>query len=149
MYSDSDFLSLSFLAHRQLAWHDRPRCLTLSTVTRNKPNALTDLDQNGMRQGVASDEWATMDRTPPAHRTGPHHPEIHAAQGKPIVLPAAAGEPQGTLLALRVKESGKREGPSVRMGYGLRHRPTRKRADFRAVIHGEKNLTNRCTRESR
>jgi RNA-directed DNA polymerase len=85
-------------------------------VTPNKPNVLTGLDQNGMRQGMASDEWAIMDRTPPAHRTGPHHPEIHTEQGKPIVLPATAGEPQGTLLALRVKECGKSEGPSVMDG---------------------------------
>ena len=34
-----------------------------------------------------------MDRMPSAQRTGPHHPEIHAEQGKPITLPAMAGEP--------------------------------------------------------
>jgi hypothetical protein len=42
---------------------------------------------NGMRQGMASDEWAIMDRTPPAHWTGPHHPENHVEQGKPVSLP--------------------------------------------------------------
>jgi RNA-directed DNA polymerase len=57
-----------------------------------------------------------MDRTPPAHRTGPHHPEIHAEQGKPIVLPATAGELQGTLLARWVKECGESEGPAVMDG---------------------------------
>ncbi|MFL9935334.1 hypothetical protein P0D88_41015, partial [Paraburkholderia sp. RL18-103-BIB-C] len=57
-----------------------------------------------------------MDRTPPAQRTGPHHPEIHAEQGKPIVLPATAGEPQGTLLAQWVKECGESEGPAVMVG---------------------------------
>jgi hypothetical protein len=34
-----------------------------------------------------------MDRVPPAQRTGPHHLKIHAEQGKPITLPAMAGEP--------------------------------------------------------
>jgi hypothetical protein len=48
---------------------------------------LTGLNQNGMRQGMASYEWAIMDSTPPAHRTGPNHPENHAEQGKPVSLP--------------------------------------------------------------
>jgi len=56
-------------------------------VTPNKPNVLTGLNQNGMRQGMASYEWAIMDSTLPAHRTGPNHPENHAEQGKPVSLP--------------------------------------------------------------
>jgi RNA-directed DNA polymerase len=47
-----------------------------------------------------------VDSKPPAKRMGPPRSGIHAEQGKPIVLPETAGEPQGTLLVLRVKEHG-------------------------------------------
>ncbi|WP_459252761.1 reverse transcriptase N-terminal domain-containing protein [Paraburkholderia sp. RL17-373-BIF-A] len=57
-----------------------------------------------------------MDNQPPAKRKGPPRSEIHAEQGKPIVLPASAGEPQGTLLALWVKECGESECPAVMDG---------------------------------
>jgi RNA-directed DNA polymerase len=43
-----------------------------------------------------------MDSEPPVNRRGPHRSEIHAEQGKPVVLPATAGEAQATLLVLRV-----------------------------------------------
>jgi RNA-directed DNA polymerase len=65
---------------------------------------------------VVFEYWATMDNQPPAKRKGPPRSEIHAEQGKPIVLPATAGEPQGTLSALRVKECGKSERPAVMDG---------------------------------
>ena len=45
-----------------------------------------------------------MDNQPPAKRRGPPRSETHVEQGKPITLPATAGEPQGTLLALWVEE---------------------------------------------
>ena len=35
---------------------------------------------------------------------GPPRSEILAEQGKPVVLPVTAGEPQGTLLVLRVRQ---------------------------------------------
>jgi len=57
-----------------------------------------------------------MDRTPPAQRTGPHHPKIHAEQGKPITLPATAGEPRGTPLVWWVEECGESECPAVMDG---------------------------------
>jgi RNA-directed DNA polymerase len=57
-----------------------------------------------------------MDNQPPAKRKGPPRSEIHAEQGKPIVLPATAGEPQGTLSALWVKECGRSERPAVMDG---------------------------------
>jgi hypothetical protein len=43
-----------------------------------------------------------MDGTPPANRKDPTRSETHVEQGKPVTLPPKAGEPQGTLLALRV-----------------------------------------------
>lgn len=61
-------------------------------------------------------DWATMDDQPPAKRKGPPRSEIQAEQGKPIVPPATAGEPQGTLLVWRVKESGESERLSVADG---------------------------------
>jgi len=57
-----------------------------------------------------------MDRVPPAQRTGPHHSEIYAEQGKPITLPATAGGPQGTLRVWWVKECGESECPAVMAG---------------------------------
>ena len=55
---------------------------SLRVVTNNKPNVLTGLNQNGTRLGmVSSRAWTIMDSMPPAHRTGPHHPENHAEQG--------------------------------------------------------------------
>ena len=72
-----------------------------------------------------------MDITLPAKRKDPTRSEAYAEQGKPVTLPETAGQPQGTLLALRVKESGESESPAVIVGYGLQHRPTRKWADFR------------------
>ncbi|MDR6495190.1 RNA-directed DNA polymerase [Paraburkholderia terricola] len=60
--------------------------------------------------------WATMDDKPPANRKGPPRSEIYAEQGKPIALPATAGEPQGTLLARWVEERGESERPAVMDG---------------------------------
>ena len=52
-----------------------------------------------------------MDSAPPAKRRDPPHSEINAEQGKPVVSPETAGEPQGTLLVLRVKDGGESEVP--------------------------------------
>jgi RNA-directed DNA polymerase len=46
---------------------------------------------------------------PPANRRGPTRSEIYEEQCKPIALPAMAGEPQGALLALWVKDCEKSE----------------------------------------
>jgi hypothetical protein len=53
--------------------------------------------------------WVIVDRNPPAYWRGPTRSEIYVEQGKPVVLAAMAGEPQGTLLVLRVWECGKGE----------------------------------------
>ena len=87
--------------------------LPLNAVTLNKPNVLTGLNQNGVRLGMAPIVWVIMDVKPPANRKGPPQSEILAKQGKPIELPVMAGEPQGTLLVLWVKEGGESERPAV------------------------------------
>jgi len=48
---------------------------------------LTGSNQNGVRSGVVSEYWATMDVEPPAELKGPIRSEIQAEQGKPIALP--------------------------------------------------------------
>ena len=53
----------------------------------NKPKVLTGLNQNGVRSGVVSEYWATMDVEPPAKLKGPIRSEIQAEQGKPVALP--------------------------------------------------------------
>lgn len=50
---------------------------------------------------------------PPAKRQGLTHFVTHAKHGKPVSLPLGAGEPQGTLLAVRVKECGESESRPV------------------------------------
>lgn len=85
---------------------------------------------------------------PLAYRTGPPHPERHGEQGKPVVLPVMAGEPQGTLLALRVKECGESERPAVMDGIRAETLPDAKAGSawsFMARVF----LTNRNTGESR
>lgn len=77
--------------------------------------------------------WVFMDLTPSVYRRDRTRSEIHAEQGKPVTLPETAGEPQGTLLTLRVKEYGKSERLSVMDGIRTETRPTRKWADFRLV----------------
>ena len=52
-----------------------------------------------------------MDMTAPVYWRDRTRSEIHAAQGKPETLPETAGDPQGTLLPLRVKEYGKKPRP--------------------------------------
>lgn len=60
--------------------------------------------------------WVFMDMTPSVYRRDRTRSESHAEQGKPVTLPETAGEPQGTLLTLRVKEYGKSERLSVMDG---------------------------------
>jgi hypothetical protein len=78
--------------------------LYLNVVIYDKPKVLIGLNQNGKRSGMALCEWVIVDSVPPAKRRDPPRSEIHAEQGKPVVLPETAGEPQGTLLVLRVKD---------------------------------------------
>ena len=86
---------------------------------------------------------------PPADRRGPPRSEILAEQGKPVVLPATAGEPQGTLLVLRVKDYGKSERPPV-MGWIPAARWPDAKAGRPPCGHSwRENLINRYTRESR
>jgi RNA-directed DNA polymerase len=42
---------------------------------------------------MARSPWAIVDSMPPAKRRGPPRSEIYVEQGKPVVLPAMAGEP--------------------------------------------------------
>lgn len=65
---------------------------------------------------MAFNAWAIMDDTLPAKRKGPTRSETHAEQGKPMALPETAGEPQGTLSALWVKDGGESERPAVMDG---------------------------------
>lgn len=65
---------------------------------------------------------------------------IQGERGKLITSPARAGKPQGKLLELWVKESGKSECRPVMGWIGIerkRHHPARKRADFRMVFDHE------------
>lgn len=64
-----------------------------------------------------------MDRVSSVYSRYPTHSEIYAEQGKPVVSPLLAGEPQGTLLVLRVKDDGESERRSVMVRIGVVRSP--------------------------
>lgn len=114
-----------------------------------EPNVLT-----GSNQKVRGKAWSLFSgpswtELPPAHRTGPHHPEIHAEQGKPIMLPATAGEPQGTLLVWWVKECGESECLAVMAGIRAGTSPDAKAGRLPQGHSWREKMINRCTRKSR
>ena len=123
--------------------------LLLNVVIFDKPKVLTGLDQNGKRSGMVLEHWATMDEEPPAKRKGPTRSEIHAKQGKPVVLPETAGEPKGTLLALRVEDGGKSECLPVMGRIRDETLPDAKAGRLPRGHSWRDNLINRCTQESR
>src|SRR3954447_8116236 len=92
-----------------------------------------------------------MDDQPPAKRKGPPRSEIYAEQGKPIGLPATAGGPSGTLLALWVKECGESECPAVMDGIRAETSPDAKagrlphghswRENFDKSLYEERQMT--------
>ena len=104
---------------------------------------------NGTRQGMASVCWAIMDIAPPADRRGPPRSEILAEQDKPVVLPATAGEPQGTLLVLRVEDCGKSERPPVMGWIPAALWPDAKAGRLPCGHSWRENLINRYTGEGR
>ena len=63
---------------------------------------------------------------------------MYAEHGKPDASPATAGQPQGRLMAQRVKERGESEGRSVIERIRVATNSARKRAHFREVVHGKK-----------
>ncbi len=98
---------------------------------------------------MVAEHSAIMDYQPPAKRKGPPRSETHAEQGKPIVLPETAGEPKGTLLALRVEECGKSECLPVTGRIRAEILPDAKAGRLPRGHSWRENLINRCTQESR
>jgi RNA-directed DNA polymerase len=98
---------------------------------------------------MASKDLAIMDCQPPAKRRGPPRSETHAEQGKPVVLPVTAGEPQGTLLALRVEDCGKSECLPVMGRIRVETSPGAKASRLPRGHSWRENLINRYTQESR
>ncbi len=90
-----------------------------------------------------------MDNQPPAKRRGPPRSETQVEQGKPITLPATAGEPQGTLLALWVEECGESECLSVIGGIRTETSSDTKVGRLPRGHSWREHLLNRCTQESR
>jgi RNA-directed DNA polymerase len=90
-----------------------------------------------------------MDIAPSADRRGPSRSEILAEQGKPVVLPETAGEPQGTLLVLRVEDCGKSECLPVMGWIPAAPLPDAKAGRLPCGHSWRENLINRCTGESR
>jgi RNA-directed DNA polymerase len=80
---------------------------------------------------------------------GPARSEMHAKQGKPVGLPETAGEPQGTLLVLRVEERGASEGLPVIGRIRAETSPGAKASRLPQGLSWRENLNNRRTGESR
>jgi len=118
-------------------------------VTSIEPNVLTGSNQKVRGKAWSSFSGPSWTELPPAHRTGPHHPEIHAEQGKPIMLPATAGEPQGTLLAWWVKECGESECLAVMAGIRAGTSLDAKASRLPLGHSWREKMINRCTRKSR
>ena len=83
-----------------------------------------------------------MDSVPPAKRRDPPCSEINAEQGKPVVSPEMAGEPQGTPLVLRVKDGVKSERPSVIEGIGVATLPYEKSGRLTHGLSSQESLQN-------
>lgn len=80
----------------------------------NKPKMLTGLNQNGTWSAAPPFRKAHTDTKATGVQAGPTpHAVMCAEHGKPDELPATAGQPQGRLLAQRVKECGASERRSV------------------------------------
>lgn len=80
----------------------------------DKPKMLTGLNQNGTWSAAPSFGRAHTDRKTTGVQAGPTPRVVVCAEhGKPDAPPAMAGQPQGRLMAQRVKESGASERRSV------------------------------------
>ena len=101
--------------------------LLINVVNCDKPKVLTGLSQNGKGSGMDAPNSSIADNAPPAER---QNPSLHSGQalnhmgtcmerGKPVGLPVKEGEPQGTLMGLRVEDGGKSQCLPVMGGIGV------------------------------
>jgi hypothetical protein len=80
----------------------------------DKPKMLTGLNQNGTWSAAPAFDKAHTDSKTTGVQAGPNLQVVMCAEhGKPDESPATAGQPQGRLMAQRVKECGASEGRSV------------------------------------
>jgi len=76
----------------------------------NKPKMLTGLNQNGMWSAASLCGMGHTDMTTTGVQAGPNLLVVmYAEHGKPDTSPETAGQPQGRLMAQRVKECGESE----------------------------------------
>ena len=80
----------------------------------DKPKMLKGLNQNGTWSAAPPFDTAHTDMKTTGVQAGPTPLVVmHAEHGKPDAPPATAGQPQGRLMARRVKECGQSERRSV------------------------------------
>lgn len=109
----------------------------LNPVSCDVPKMLSGTGQNGVWVGLRACHSRSEDIEPTGEKRAPNLPlSITQNTISPYFRPAWAGEPQGTLLEMRVWDVGKSEGRVVMARIGIednQHHPTRKGADFRLV----------------
>ena len=115
----------------------------------DKPKMLTGLNQNGKWPAAPSftmghtDKKATGVQAEPTPRV-----VMNAEHGKPDVPPATAGQPQGKLMAQRVKDCGESQGCSV-IEQIRATLPGAKASRLPQGLSWQQTLRNRASEESR
>lgn len=109
----------------------------LNPVSCDVPKMLIGTDQNGVWVSLRACHSRSEDFVPTGEKPAPNLPSSRTQNTiSPYLRPNWAGEPQGTLLVVRVWDVGKSECRVVTTRIGIednQHHPVRKEADFRLV----------------
>lgn len=115
----------------------------------DKPKMLIGLNQNGMWSAASSFTMGHTDRMATGVQAKPNPRVVmYAKHGKPDVPPATAGQPQGRLLAQRVKDCGESQGCSV-IEQIREMLPGAKASRLPQGLSWQQILRNRASEESR
>ena len=111
---------------------------------------LTGLNQKWYVVGCSSLYMGHTDMTTTGAQAGPTPLVVMVAEhGKPDVPPATAGQPQGRLMAQRVKESGESERRSVMERIRAATSPGAKASPLPHGLPWQESLRNRDQEEGR
>ena len=116
----------------------------------NKPKMLTGLNQNGTWSVAPPFTREHADMKTTGVQAGPTPLVVmHAEHGKPDAPPATAGQPQGRLMARRVKECGQSERRSVIERIRVATSPVAKASPLPRGLPWQESLRNRAQEEGR
>lgn len=116
----------------------------------DKPKMLTGLNQNGTWSAAPPFATEHTDSMTTGVQAGPTPPVVMFSEhGKPDEPPVTAGQPQGRLMAQRVKECGVSEGRSVVERIRVATLPGAKASPLPQGLPWRENLRNRDQEECR